>query len=154
MALFETIAIRRLGPSDVTAGRDLFQIMAAVFEEHGGTLSEAYAAALLARDDFWAIEAVVDGEVAGGLTGYTLPLTREETLEVLIYDIAVQPRFQRRGIGRELVATLRRLAAQAGLGAVWVLADNEDAHALDFYRALGASPAAVTAFTFPALPDG
>jgi aminoglycoside 3-N-acetyltransferase I len=32
---------------------------------------------------------------------------------------------------------LRSLAAQAGIAEVFVAADNEDTHALDFYQALG-----------------
>jgi aminoglycoside 3-N-acetyltransferase I len=31
---------------------------------------------------------------------------------------------------------------------VFVPADNDDQHALDFYRALGGSPSSVTFFTF------
>ena len=90
-----------------------------------------------------------DGDVVGGLTAHTLPLTSGEQSEVFIYDIAVAPAHQRKGIGRGLVEELRRLAASAGVGEVFVAADNDDAHALDFYRALGGTPAPVTIFTFP-----
>jgi aminoglycoside 3-N-acetyltransferase I len=39
-------------------------------------------------------------------------------------------------------------AASLGIGEQFVVADNEDEHALDFYRALGAVPSAVTMFEF------
>jgi len=43
---------------------------------------------------------------------------------------------------------LREEAAAVGVAALFVLADNEDAHALDFYRALGAAPTLATMFSF------
>ena len=45
-------------------------------------------------------------------------------------------------------AALREAAAAAGITEVFVPADNDDTHALDFYRALGGDPAPVTMFTF------
>lgn len=49
---------------------------------------------------------------------------------------------------RALVAALRAQAAQQGIGVVFVPADNDDTHALDFYHALGGTAAPVTIFTF------
>jgi aminoglycoside 3-N-acetyltransferase I len=43
---------------------------------------------------------------------------------------------------------LREEAAAAGVTVLFVLADNEDAHALDFYRGLGAAPTPTTMFSF------
>lgn len=53
-----------------------------------------------------------------------------------------------RGVGRQLMSTLRSQAAGQGIRVVFVAADNEDTHALDFYRALGGVPAPVTIFSF------
>jgi aminoglycoside 3-N-acetyltransferase I len=102
---------------------------------------------LLARPDFWALGAADDeSQLLGGLTAHQLPMTHHAGSALFIYDIAVQAEHQRRGIGRLLVATLRELAAQHGIDDVFVLADNEDQHALDFYRALGGAAAPVTMF--------
>ncbi len=87
--------------------------MSGVFKSDSGPLSDGYLSRLLARDDFWAFAATVDGRIAGGLTAHTLPLTRAELFEIFIYDIAVRPEYQRRGIGRQLVAVLREQAAIA-----------------------------------------
>ncbi len=142
------ICVERLGAGDVERARALFLLVAGVFETETGPLSDGYLERMLAREDFWAIEATADGRAVGGLTAFTLPLTRKEELEIFLYDIAVLPEFQRRGVGRELVAALRRLAAAAGIATVFVPADNQDTHALDFYRALGGEAAEVTIFTF------
>jgi aminoglycoside 3-N-acetyltransferase I len=122
-----------------------------VFEEPGEPLSDAYLDRLLARVDFWAIAAFDEpGDIIGGITAHTLPMTRSETSEIFIYDVAVRADRQRQGIGRRLLQALRAAAGAAGVDDLFVAADNEDAHALDFYRALGGAAAPVTMFTFGA----
>jgi aminoglycoside 3-N-acetyltransferase I len=140
--------IKRLYSGDTAIAVSVFSMMASVFDETPETLSLNYVGSLLKRDDFWAIAALEGREPAGGLTAFTLPLTRSETAELLIYDIAVRPEHQRRGIGRALVDTLKKLTAEAGIGTMWVLAGNEDPHALEFYRTIGSRPMTVTIFTF------
>jgi aminoglycoside 3-N-acetyltransferase I len=140
--------IRRLSAGDDSLAASMFAMMAAVFGEDADTLSSDYVARLLRRDDFWAIAALDDGEPIAGLTAFVLPLTRAQSAELFIYDIAVQPRYRRRGIGRGLVAAARDLAAGAGIATIFVPAENDDAEALEFYRALGGAPTPATFFTF------
>lgn len=140
--------VTRLTVADVERARQLFATMAEVFESDSGPLSAGYVTQLLQRPDFWALAADLDGQLVGGLTAYTLPQTRAEVSELFIYDLAVVPRWQRRGIGRQLVSALRAEAAREGISMAFVPADNEDAHALDFYRAIGGVPTPVTFFTF------
>jgi aminoglycoside 3-N-acetyltransferase I len=127
--------------------------MARVFDEECGALSDGYLADLLARPEFWAIAALTGDEgkgdeLVGGVTAHTLLMTRTESREIFLYDIAVRADHQRRGIGRQLVEHLRRDAAAAGIHVLFVAADDEDTHALDFYRALGGEAAPVTMFDF------
>jgi aminoglycoside 3-N-acetyltransferase I len=140
--------LQRLTSGDRAVARALFALMAQVFEEESDELDDDYLDRLLGETNFWAIAAFVGDELVGGLTAHTLPMTRTEVAEVFIYDIAVRPEQQRRGIGRRLIAELREQAAARGIGDVFVAADNEDTHALDFYQALGGEAAAVTCFTF------
>jgi aminoglycoside 3-N-acetyltransferase I len=142
------IRVERLTIADVDRARALFVAMAQVFATEAEPLSNDYLHRLLSRDDFWALAATVDGQPVGGLTAHTLPLTRAEVSEIFIYDIAVEPAYQRQGIGRQLIASLRAQATSAGITVLFVPADNEDEHALDFYTALGGAPAPVTIFTF------
>jgi aminoglycoside 3-N-acetyltransferase I len=142
------IRIVRLGPGQAAIAAKLFAMMAEVFGEARDPLTEDYVARLLDRVDFWAIAALAGNETVGGLTAHTLPMTRSESAEIFIYDIAVHPDAQRKGIGRRLVAAVREQAAMLGIRDVFVPAENEDQHALDFYRALGGASSAVTIFTF------
>ena len=48
---------------------------------------------------------------------------------------------------RSLIAALKDEARDIGIEEAFVLADNEDVHALDFYRALGGRASQVTLFT-------
>jgi aminoglycoside 3-N-acetyltransferase I len=75
-------------------------------------------------------------------------MTRDESAEVFIYDLAVRADRQRRGVGRLLINALRADATATGIGVVFVPVDDADEHALDFYRAVGGVPTAVTVFTF------
>ncbi len=154
----EGLWVVRLGPGDVGLARRTFAMMAEVFAEDdapgASRLSDAYLSRLLSRADFWALAAVEErtGEPVGGLTAHALPMTREEAQELFLYDLAVREDRQRTGVGRALVGGLRKLAAAEGIGVVFVPADDEDTHALDFYRAMGGEPQPVTIFTFDKRP--
>jgi aminoglycoside 3-N-acetyltransferase I len=140
---------RRLTASDRKFARKMFAMMAELFGEETAPLRDAYIDELLGRDGFWAIAAFTANEIVGGLTAHVLPMTRAASSELLIYDLAVSRDHQREGIGRRLIATLRTAAKTAGIQAIFVAADNQDAAALRFYSALGAASAPVTHFTFP-----
>jgi aminoglycoside 3-N-acetyltransferase I len=148
MSTLLPVHTERLGRGDVDAARQVFIVMADVFDEAIEPLSDAYIESLLLRSDFWALAAIVDGSIVGGLTAHTLMLTTSMSAEVFIYDIAVQPAMQRNGIGRQLMETLRDLAADQGIESMFVAVDNEDDHALDFYRSVDGTPSGVTFFDF------
>ena len=83
------IRIDRLAVSELRRAQELFLVMAGVFETPAEPLSDRYLTHILARDDFWALAASIDGRIVGGLTAHTLPFTRAEVSEVFIYDLAV-----------------------------------------------------------------
>jgi aminoglycoside 3-N-acetyltransferase I len=139
---------RRLTSGEVERARHLFFLMADVFDEKREKLSDAYLEGLLNRQAFWALAAFAGDEIVGGITAHTLPMTRVESSEIFVYDIAVRKDWQRRGVGRLLMTGLCEAAAAMGIDEVFAAADNDDRHALDFYRALGGSPSPVTFFLF------
>ncbi|MEC3958897.1 GNAT family N-acetyltransferase [Nocardia sp. CDC153] len=124
-------------------------LMTQVFGEDGEPLTEQYLDDLLGRESFWALAAIAGTDVVGGITAHTLPMTRAQSSELFIYDLAVRPDFQRRGVATRLVRELCTAAAAAGIHEVFVPADNDDAHALAFYHAIGGTASPVTFFTLP-----
>ncbi len=97
------VDIRRLGPGDEVLAREMFATMATVFEEDTHVLHDEYVQQLLRREDFWAVVAREGDLVLGGITAHALPMTRSQSTELFIYDLAVRADWQRRGIGRALV---------------------------------------------------
>jgi aminoglycoside 3-N-acetyltransferase I len=144
------VQIARIGPAEVGLAQQTFAMMAVVFEDAPAEPpSREYVADLLARDDLWVYAAAVDGQPVGGLTAFALPLTRTQATELFVYDIAVRADQQRRGIGHALLQRLLADGSAGGIEEMWVPADNDDQHALDFYRSAGGAPQPVTVFTFP-----
>lgn len=141
--------IRRLLQGDEALADATFALIAEVFEDDYETRGDALSA-LLADSRFWAFAAIEGEQVIGGLTAHVLPMTRDATSELFIYDLAVHPAHQRHGVGRGLMDATKAAAAEAGIDVVFVAADDEDEHALDFYRALGGRPGPATFFDFGA----
>lgn len=142
------MTIERLGPGQVEQARELFTLLARVFDEPQETLDQAYLEGLLNDQRFWALAAVDDEGIIGGLTAWELPLTARQSHELMIYDLAVDPAHWRQGIGRRLVASLLQQARKQAIRVAWVPVDNDDTHALDFYRSIGGQAEAATIVTF------
>ena len=138
--------IERIAAGERGRAKELFALLAQVLGDRPGPLSGAYLGRLLQRDSFWAFAAIEEGRVIGGLTAHVLPMTNTERAELLIYDIAVAEAHQRRSIGRSLIIAARKEAASLGIEVVFVLADDQDEHALRFYQKLGATGSPVTLF--------
>ncbi len=121
-----------------------------MFEDEYGGHDDSTLETMLADTRFWVFAAMDGVNVIGGLTAHVLPMTRSAMSEVFIYDLVVHPAHQRRGVGRRLMEATIAAASAEGIDVVFVAADDEDEHALDFYRALGGRPGPVTFFDFGA----
>jgi aminoglycoside 3-N-acetyltransferase I len=146
------VQTRRLTPNDRELARRAFVMMTRVFGDDGEPLSDDYLREILSRPDLWAVVAVSGDEPVGAVTAHVLPMTRAQTAELFVYDLAVRPDWQRRGVGRALLDHLITSVDPARISSVFVPADNDDTHALDFYRAVGGTAEDVTIFTFPPGP--
>ena len=142
-------AIKPLTIDDINEAREMFALLAEIFGEKHERLSDEYLKTLLSRKSFWALAAKSGSEILGGLTAHEIPMSKKEGSEIFIYDIAVASQYRRKGIGRKLVASVLTLASQEDVSEAFVLASDEDTHAIDFYRRLGGSPSIVTLFELP-----
>ena len=57
--------------------------------------------------------------------------------EMFLYELSVDERFRRMGIGSSLVSALADLAHQRGCYGMWVLTDDENEAAVATYRSAG-----------------
>ncbi len=137
--------VRQLKAEDSELAASVTRLMSSVFEEGDGSSNERMSE-LLKDTRFWLFGAFMQGKPVGGLCAHVIPVTREHASELFVYDIAVANEHQRKDIGRLLMKAAIDSARSAGLSSVFVPADNEDQHALDFYRAIGGQ--AVTFFKF------
>jgi ribosomal protein S18 acetylase RimI-like enzyme len=128
----QAVTIRRLGPGDgaeVVAAASLFD----------RAPRPDWTSLFLTRDGHHLLIAYVAGAPAGFVTGIEMTHPDKGT-EMMVYELGVDARFRRRGIGRALVESLRDLARQRQCRAMWVPIEPDDGPAIATYRAAGAGP--------------
>lgn len=143
------IEYKKLGIGDLGGLTELINLYENVFEMAHFILPDAeYLQSLLEKESVIFYVAMIDKRIVGGLTAHILPSTYFPSSEVYLYDLAVETRFQRKGIGRQLINSLKEYCAGLGLKEVFVQADLEDQHALDFYQATGGIAESVVHFSY------
>jgi aminoglycoside 3-N-acetyltransferase I len=150
-----SVAVRRLGPTDIAAARDLNALYADAFQDpetyRRETPDDAWLAHQLAKPTIILLVAEVEGSIAGGLTAYILDKLEAARSEIYLYDLAVAEPHRRRGVATALIEELQHIAAETGAWAVFVQADYADPPAIALYTRLGVREE-VLHFDLPPLP--
>jgi aminoglycoside 3-N-acetyltransferase I len=132
---------KQLTRTDVAGLKQMLLMFGEAFEDaeayHRAVPNDAYLEALLSKDHFIALAALVDGDVVGGLAAYVLDKFEQDRREIYIYDLAVLEQHRRKGIATGLMSALSALAAERDVYAIFVQADLVDAPAIAFYDTLG-----------------
>ena len=145
----KTIETRRLHESDLSLFKSLIDLFNLVFEENRSNIgSDAVLAGLLGKPHFIAMAALAEKEVVGGLTAHELPMYYADRSEVFVYDMAIKPEYQRMGIGKELIRSLKAECSRKGVREFFVLAHEEDEHAIEFYHSTGGKSERVVNFLY------
>jgi ribosomal protein S18 acetylase RimI-like enzyme len=92
----------------------------------------------LAQPDHHLCIAYANSEPAGFVSSVELTHPDKGT-EMFLYELFVDDRFRRRGIGKALVTALADLARDRGCYGMWVLTDSDNSPAVMTYNSLGAS---------------
>ena len=133
--------IQLLTASDMPLMRGMLGLFARVFDDHPTYLAappdDDYLRSLLRRDTFFAIAAIEDDQVIGGLAAYELPKFEQARSEIYIYDLGVDGSFRRRGIATALIAELQIIARERNAWVIFVQADYGDDPAIALYTKLG-----------------
>ncbi len=132
------IKIEKLKNNDITQFVELIRVFEDVFEMKNFKMpDETYLQQLLNKGDFFVFVAMQDNKVVGGLTSYTMHQYYSKSPLVYIFDLAVKVAFQRKGIGKMLIAANNAYCKDIGAEAVMVQADEVDDYAIEFYRSTG-----------------
>jgi GNAT superfamily N-acetyltransferase len=79
----------------------------------------------------------LDDVVAGFLTAHRLQRFDRKKAEVLLYEIGVDEKFQRKGVGRALIENVKNWAREIEAGEVWVLTERSNLAAMALYTSCG-----------------
>ena len=143
------VFIQKVDGRAVERFMELIRVFEVVFEMENVSLPpSSYLEEVLNQNTFWVFVALIEDKVVGGLTAYVLPQYHSKRPLVYLYDLAVSPSYQRRGIGRQLVTGLTSYCRPLGVEVVFVQADGEDAEAVEFYRSTGGLGQEVVHFTY------
>jgi aminoglycoside 3-N-acetyltransferase I len=146
------VEIKKSGKQDIRQFKELIEIFEDIFEMKNFKMpDENHLQQLLEKDSFFVFVALSDNKVVGGLTSYTLEQYYSKSPLVYIYDLAIKTEFQRQGIGKMLISSLTNYCKTIGIEEVFVQADQEDVHAIEFYRSTGAKAEKVVHFNYPLL---
>ena len=127
--------IRKIGEADLVLFEALIVIFRKEFEVDGFKAPRpSHLQKLLSREDFGVFVAELNGELVGGLTVHVLQQYYSAQPQVYLYDLAVDHNHQRKGVGGKLIEEVCRFYKEKGFEEVFVQADQEDSHAIDFYR--------------------
>jgi len=148
MVLMQT-QIKRLGKKDLALFKELICVFQAVFEmENAVRPDESYLQNVLNKRDFIALAVIHKNEVIGGLTAYELQMIYGEYSELFIYDLGIKAEFQRKGLGKKLISAVKEYCKQNEIKEFFVPVNEEDKHALDFYRSTGGRAEKVVHFNY------
>ncbi len=141
--------IKQLGKEDLVIFKSLIDLFNIVFEEEERNIgSDAYLLKLLGNNQFVTLVAVSENEVLGGLTAYELPMAYSDRSEIFLYDMAVKTERQRTGVGKKLIQSLKEYCIKNKIETFFVMAHEEDGHALEFYHATGGESEKVVNFLY------
>lgn len=137
----QVISYKKLNADDIITLKSLNDVFAESFEDPETHLSkkptDKYLKRLLSQNHFIAIAAISEDVVVGGLVAYVLEKYEQERSEVYIYDLAVDEKFRRQGIARQLINELKSVAKDLGAWVIFVQADRVDAPAIKLYQSMG-----------------
>ncbi|MEM7483939.1 MAG: GNAT family N-acetyltransferase [Bacteroidota bacterium] len=132
----EKIQTIRLSSMDLSLFKKLITLLNEVFEEYNTIASDAHLQKLIARPEFYAVVAISNDLIIGGLTAYELQNYYTDKSELYLYDIAVRSKFQNKGVGKQLIQHLKELSSKNNISTIFVDAHSEDKQAVTFYESV------------------
>ncbi len=148
------LVLKILKPGDELLFFDMVKVFNEEFEaEDPNYVNKENIKKLLPNKDFICLVALIDNKVVGGLTGYNLYSYSQNGSAMYVYDVAVHKSVQRKGIGTQLFNYLIEFCKIHKIPELFVQADAEDLHAVEFYKKLGGESLKFYQFDFDLSED-
>ena len=145
-----SVTINQLTHDDCQQFARLVNLFHVVFENEKPTVAPlANLQRILSHPHFAAFVVLYNNQLVGGCTAYVLPSYTSSHAELLVYDLAIHPDFQRRGLGTLLIQNVRTYCANQRIPLFFALAHADDDPAVEFYRATGAHLESVINAVYP-----
>ena len=131
--------IRPARPDDLDALVELLRILFGIEADFAfdAARQRRGLAMLLVHEGAVVLVAEAAGQVIGMCSGQLTISTAEGGFALLVEDVVVAQNWQGKGVGRALLAALEQWATDRNIGRLQLLADRNNAAALEFYRKLG-----------------
>jgi aminoglycoside 3-N-acetyltransferase I len=130
--------IRRLGPADGALG---VQTITRLKGPDGyPTPSTQYVTKFLSRPDNVLIVATDQGIAVGFIIAYLLDRVDRDQQTMFFYEIGVAESHRRRGVGTQMIETLKRVCRTADVMKMWVPTGRSNIAATRLYARTGAVP--------------
>ncbi len=126
------ISVRRLGEGDEAVVCDVARSF------KNAVIGTELAASILVNPANYLVVAEADREIAGFLLAYRLDRIDRPTGQLFIYDVAVDPGHQRRGVGKALMGFATAVVESEGLMEAFVFTNRDNAAAVALYQRTGA----------------
>ena len=126
--------INKLNHQEVSEFRSLVNIFKDVFENKEAIPDNKHLSRLLTNPYFMVFVVKENQKVVGGLTIYVLQGYYGTKPIAYIYDVGITPEFQRRGLGKSLIAEVCKYCMENGFEDAYVEAESCDIDAVNFYR--------------------
>ena len=131
--------IRRLQQHDHDLLASAIELLVPEEDRQNNIGRAAHLQAALARQDCYFIVCLVDATPVGYVSAYCFPNVENADLHVYVFDIIVDERYQRTGIGSQLIEELKRQCLADGVCRIWVGTAIENMAAQRLYERTGAA---------------
>jgi len=126
--------LKKLEANDFKDFEALIKIFYLVFEHKGPLPDKTYLIKLLSNPNFIVFVVKINGQVVGGLTVFVLFLYYQLNPSAYLYDVGIQPEFQRQGLGKKLIVEVCKYCKENNFNEAFVEAEIADEEAISFYR--------------------
>jgi ribosomal protein S18 acetylase RimI-like enzyme len=129
--------IRRLQPDETDLLASAIQLLVPEEDRSNNIDRAAHLQAALARPDCYFVVCLADAIPVGYLCAYRFPNVENADLYVYLFDIIVDERYQRHGIGARLIEALKQQCRADGVSRIWVGTALENTAAQGLYERTG-----------------